>query len=238
MLLGILDLEKITVNDIMVPRNEIIGLDLELPVEDLVNTITNSEHTRLPVYSGDINNIVGVLHMRKVNRVMRQGTEGITKEAIKRFSREPYFMPENTPLSTQLLNFRKHKRRIGFIVDEYGDVEGMVTIDDVLEEIVGSYTTSQQGEDELIERVNDQLYVIDGSASIRDINKETAWDLPTEVAKTLNGLALEYLEELPEGSVSFLLGDSYRAEAITLGNNVIEKIRVQRLAPLAKAQGE
>lgn len=230
MLLGILDLEKITVNDIMIPRNEIIGLDLEAPVEELLQTIMNSDHTRLPVYSNDINNIVGTLHLRKINRVLHQGSDTITREAIKRFSREPYFIPENTALSVQLLNFRKHKRRVGFIVDEYGEVEGMVTIDDVLEEIVGNYTTSVHAEEQFIEKINDQEYLIDGGMSLRDINKETQWSLPTEGAKTLNGLALEYLEALPDGAVSFTVDNDYRCEAITLGDKVIEKIKVKKLS--------
>lgn len=226
MLLGILDLEKITVNDIMIPRNEVVGIDLESPIEELIKTITGSDYTRLPVYEGDINKIVGTLHLRKINRVLHGGENAVTKEAIKRFSREPYFIPENTALSVQLMQFRKHKRRVGFIVDEYGDVEGMVTIDDLLEEIVGSYTTSQAQEDSIIEQVSTDEYIIDGGVSLRDINKETKWSLPTDGAKTLNGLAIEQLEALPDGIVSFNINDEYRMEAIELGDKVIEKIRV------------
>ena len=236
MLLGILDLEKITVNDIMIPRNDIAGLNLEEPVDELVKTIVNSDFTRLPVYEGDINNIVGTLHLRKVNRVLHGSEETITKEAIKRFSREPYFIPENTALSVQLMNFRKQKRRIGFIVDEYGDVEGMVTIDDLLEEIVGSYTTSQTEHSSLIEKVSDSEFLIDGGVSLRDINKEAKWSLPTDGAKTLNGLAIEHLEALPDGLVSFMIGDQYRLEAVLLGDKMIEKIRVIRLENAALNQ--
>lgn len=229
MLLGILDLEKVTVNDIMIPRNEIIGIDLTDPMEKIVKVIMNSNHTRLPVYEGDINNIIGTLHLRKINRALHSGSESLTIEAIKRYSRSPYFIPENTALSTQLMNFQKQKRRVGFIVDEYGDIDGLVTIDDLLEEIVGSYTKSQDDEEEeTIKRITDNEYIIDGGASLRDINKETKWDLPLDGAKTLNGLAIEYLEALPDGVVSFKLNKKYRFEAIELGDKVIEKLRIKR----------
>ena len=231
MLLGILDLERVTVNDIMVPRNEIVGLNLEQPIKELVQIITASEHTRLPVYQGDINNVVGTLHLRKFNRILHAGGESITKAAIKRFSKEPYFVPENTPLSVQLLNFRKQKRRMGFIVDEYGDIEGMVTIDDLLEEIVGSYTMTQEDDDQTIARIRENEYLIDAGMSLREINKETQWELPTEGAKTLNGLAMEHLEALPDGLVCLMLADQYRLETLSLGDKVIEKMRVVRIPP-------
>ncbi len=238
MLLGILDLERVTVNDIMVPRSEIIGLNLEMPIEDLVQIITASDHTRLPVFQGDINNVIGTLHLRKFNRILHAGGESITKAAIKRFSKEPYFVPENTPLSVQLLNFRKHKRRLGFIVDEYGDIEGMVTIDDLLEEIVGSYTMTQEGENQTITRIRENEYLIDGGMALREINKETQWELPTEGAKTLNGLALEYMEMLPDGLVCLTLEGQYRIETLAMGNNFIEKMRVSRTAPSIKKESE
>ena len=231
MLLGILDLEKVSVNDIMIPRNEIVGLDLTAPVPELLKTILNSKHTRLPVYEGDINNIVGTLHLRKINRVLQSGSENISAEAIKRFSRKPYFIPENTVLSVQLMNFQKQKRRVGYIVDEYGEVLGLVTIDDVLEEIVGSYTTSEQAGGH-IQKISASEYLIDGTASIRDINKETKWDLPTEGAKTINGLALEFLEALPDGAVAFQIGNHYRLEAITMGDKFIDRIRVTKMKEL------
>ena len=235
MLLGILDLEKITVNDIMIPRNDIAGLDLESPIEDIVKTIMNSDFTRLPVYQGDINKIVGTLHLGRINPVLRGGEEGVTIGAIKRFSREPYFIPENTPLSVQLMSFRKYKRKLGFVVDEYGDVEGMLTIDDLLEEIVGSYTISRIERGSAIEKISEFEYLIDGSVSLRDINKEADWSLPTDGAKTLNGLAIEHLEALPDGIVSFVINDEYRIEVIALGDKVIKKIKVMQL-PKRQAQ--
>jgi len=238
MLLGILDLERVTVNDIMVPRSEIVGLNLEQPIKELVQIITASEHTRLPVYQGDINNVLGTLHLRKFNRILHAGGESITKAAIKRFSKEPYFVPENTPLSVQLLNFRKQKRRLGFIVDEYGDIEGMVTVDDLLEEIVGSYTMTQEDDDQTITKICENDYLIDGGMSLREINKDTQWELPTEGAKTLNGLVMEHLEALPDGLVCLMLEGQYRLETLSLGDKVIEKMRVTRIPVLPQKENE
>lgn len=237
MLLGILDLEKITVNDIMVPRNEIIGLDIDAPIDELHKVILKSEYTRLPIYQGDINKVVGVLHTRAVNRILKDGKEALSIESLKRFANQPYFIPENTKLSTQLLNFQKSKFRLGFVVDEYGDVEGLVTLDDLLEEIVGDYTTSEANEDALIESIGHNQYLIDGSALIRDINKETGWNLPVNGPKTINGLALEQLEALPEGAVSFTMG-SYRAEALKMGDKVIDKLRIWQPGLSAQQQTE
>jgi Mg2+/Co2+ transporter CorB len=225
MLLSILDLEKISVNDIMIPRNEIVGLDLDSPIEELQRIVLDSKYTRLPVYQGDINKVIGVLHTRSVNRILKDGQQALSVESIKRFSEQPYFAPENTKLSKQLLNFQKSKSRVGFVVDEYGDIEGLITLDDLLEEIVGDYTTSDADDDLLIESLGPNQYLIDGTALIRDINKETGWKLPVSGSRTLNGLALEQLEDLPEGAVSFNLGN-YRAEATKIGDKVINKLRI------------
>src|SRR5690606_35371897 len=169
--INILDLEKVTVNDIMVPRNEITGLDLEQDMDTLVDQIMDMEYTRVPIFCGDINNIEGILHMRRVNRLLRNGSSQLTKEAIKRFSREPYFVPESTPLHVQLVNFQKNKRRIGLVVDEYGEILGLVTLEDILEEIVGDFTTNDANADDEILAGKDGAYILGGGASIRDINK-------------------------------------------------------------------
>lgn len=225
MLLNILELEDVTVDDIMVPRNEIIGLDLEDDLEALAEQMVNSDYTRLPVFEGDINNVIGILHIRKVSRLLRGGAGELTKEAIKRFAGEPYFVPENTPLHTQLVNFRNRKRRSGLVVDEYGDVQGLVTLEDILEEIVGDFTTNQAEEQlqEVIEEKANQ-FLIDASATIRDINKATDWELPTDGPKTLNGLAMEALESIPDGNVSFNVGP-YRFETVSLDDKRIFKVR-------------
>lgn len=230
MLINILDLEKVTVNDIMVPRNEIVGLNLEEDIDKLLEKIVNTEYTRLPVFEGDINNIIGILHMRRVNRLLRSGPEYLTKEALKRFSREPYFIPESTPLHTQLLNFQHNKRRIGLVVDEYGEVEGLATLEDILEEIVGDFTTNLAEDVDEIVKNPDDSYTIDGGANIREINKITGWQLPTNGPKTLNGLALEQLEHIPDGNVCFTIS-IYRFETLSMLDKVIDKARVECLSP-------
>ena len=227
MLLGVLDLERVTVNHIMVPRNEIIGLNIDDELEQLIEQIINTEHTRLPVYSGDIDQIHGFLHMRRVNRLLRGGEELLTKEALKRFATDTYFIPAETPLNLQLINFQKNKRRIGLVVDEYGEVEGLATLDDILEEIVGEFTTKlMQGEDEITPQP-DGSFVIDGSVTILEINKATNWELPLNGPKTLNGLALEQLERFPDGNASFTL-DNYYFEILTLSEKMISTVKTWR----------
>jgi magnesium and cobalt exporter, CNNM family len=229
MLINILDLETVSVNDIMVPRNEIVGLDLDDGIESLLNIIISSGYTRLPIYRGDINHVEGFLHMKNVTRLLRSGGEGLTKEAIKRFAREPYFIPENTPLNKQLLNFRHVRRRIGFVVDEYGEIEGLVTMEDILEEIVGDFTTNKaEDEQEEIIELEHRTFEIDGSATIRDINKANNWELPTDGPKTISGLVLEHLENIPDGNVTFTIGQ-YRFETLKLSGKKVAKLKVKRL---------
>lgn len=230
MLINILDLEKVTVNDIMVPRHEIVGLDLEEATEALLDQIIDMEYTRVPVFTGDINQVEGILHMRKVNRLLRKGATSLTKEAIKRFSREPYFVPESTPLHVQLVNFQKNKRRIALVVDEYGEVLGLVTLEDILEEIVGDFTTTQADGTDEISHNKDGSYTINGTTTIRDINKVTEWELPTDGPKTLNGLALEVLQEIPEGNVCFCL-NNYRFETLSQSDKRVHDVKVWRHGP-------
>lgn len=225
MLLSILELEDVTVDDIMVPRNEIFGLNLDDDLKKLIDDMVSSPFTRLPVYQGDVNNVVGILHIRKVSRLLRAGADSLTKEAIKRFAFEPYFVPENTPLHTQLVNFRNVKRRCAMVVDEYGEVQGLVTLEDILEEIVGDFTTNEAEEAEDDVTIDkDGSFIIDCSATIRDINKATGWNLPTDGPKTLNGLALELLESIPEGNVGFEIGN-YRFETLSLDEKRLIKVR-------------
>lgn len=221
MLKGILDLENVTVEDIMIPRNEIDGLDLEDNIEKLMGKIVRSEYTRLPVYKGDVNNIIGVFHMRKANHLVR--AEQVTHNAIKRFSEEPYFIPESTTLTNQLLNFKNAHQRFAVAVDEYGEVQGLVTLEDILEEIVGDFTTNTADNEDEVTANSDGSYLIDGAATIREINKATNWKLPTGGPKTLNGLALEQLESIPDGNVSFQIGH-YRFETSKISGTMIEKL--------------
>ena len=226
MLKGILDLENVTVEDIMIPRNEILGLDIEEDVETLMEKMLKTEYTRLPLFDGDINNIIGIFHMRKANHLVR--LEQVTHNAIKRFSDEPYFIPESTTLTNQLLNFKKTRHRLAMVVDEYGEVMGLVTLEDILEEIVGDFTTNTADEIEEVVAQKNGSYLIDGAATIREINKATAWSMPTNGPKTLNGLALEQLESIPDGNVSFMV-NNYRCETIELNGKMIKKICVTSL---------
>lgn len=226
MLLGVLELNDVTVNDIMIPRNEVEGIDLDQDMEQILDQLAHTRHTRLPVYEGDINQICGVLHMRNLAQLIQQGK--LTKAAITAVVHEPYFVPESTPLHTQLLNFQKQSRRIGIVVDEYGDVEGVVTLEDILEEIVGEMSHDEAQINQDIHPQDDGSFIIDGQAYIREINKSLNWDLSTEGPKTLNGLILETLESLPEANVCMQL-EHYRMETLQISDNTIKTVRVVAL---------
>jgi len=223
MLLNVLDLEKVTVNDILVPRSEIIGLDIEDDVSEMLSVISTSQHTRLPVYSADIDNILGVLHMRSLGKFLT--SENISREDILREADEPYFIPESTPLHTQLFNFQNNRKRLAFVVDEYGVMKGIVTLEDILEEIVGEFTTDMANSSQDIHPQADGSFLIDGSATLRDINRALQWQLDTSNAKTLNGLLVEALESIPDSAVGIQLGEYY-AEIVQVKDNVIKTIRM------------
>ena len=223
MLTNILDLEKVTVDDIMIPRNEIIGIDVEEDIEDILDQLRTSQHTRLPVYKGDVNNIIGILHMRNVAKLL--SLEEISKAALLNETADPYFVPEITPLHTQLVNFQKQKLRSAFVVDEYGDVMGLVTLEDILEEIVGDFTTDVDDICQDITPQKDGTFIIDGTASIRETNKSLNWELPTEGPKTLNGLVTEHLEEIPDSGVCLAIGQ-YRIEILQTRDNVVKTVKV------------
>lgn len=229
MLRAILDLDNMTVEDIMIPRNEVSGLDLEENIDILMEQILSCEYTRQPVYSGDINNIVGIFHVRKANHLLR--AETITHKAIKRFADEAYFIPESTRLTTQLLNFKKMRSRFAIVVDEYGEVQGLVTLEDILEEIVGDFTTNEADRVEEIIAQSNGSYLIDGTATIRDINKTTNWDLPLNGPKTLNGLVLEQLESIPDGNVSFSV-NNFKFETVEINGTRVKKVAVTSLQPI------
>ena len=226
MLKGILDLESVTVEDIMIPRNEVRGLDLDDDIAVITSSISESEYSRQPIYQGDINNIVGVFHGRKAHLLLRE--EKITHETIKRFAEEAYFIPESTTLTTQLLNFKTTKKRFAVVVDEYGEVQGLVTLEDILEEIVGDFTTNTADSDDEVIYLSDNKYLIDGTATMREINKATGWDLSTDGPKTLNGLVQEEIESIPSGNVSFML-DGYRFETETIDGTMVKRVIVTRM---------
>ncbi|MBT8129372.1 MAG: HlyC/CorC family transporter [Gammaproteobacteria bacterium] len=223
MLLGILDLEHISVEDIMIPRNEITGIDLNDDWSDVVQQITNSHRTRVPVFKDNIDNTIGILHLRKVlNLVVR---DELTRETLESLIREPYFIPEGTSLTHQLLNFQKNRRRSGLVVDEYGSIDGLVTLEDILEEIVGQFTTDSSARNAGIHAQEDGSYLIDGSTHIREINRELSWELPTEGPKTLNGLILEHLEMIPAPGTSLLIAN-YPIEITRIDKNAVQTARI------------
>jgi len=223
MLLGILDLEKMTVNDIMIPRNEAIGIDLEYSLPSINSQLRTCHHTRLPVFQGDINNVTGIVHMRSIARLLSRGD--LTKENLISACKEPYFVPESTPLHTQLFNFQKQKRRIAIVVDEYGDVIGLVTLEDILEEIVGEFTSDMLLPSQDIHPQDDGRFVIEGGTAIRAINRQLKWKLPADGPKTLNGLITEQLESIPETSVCLTIG-TYRMEILQTKDNMVKSVRV------------
>ncbi|QGX38638.1 HlyC/CorC family transporter [Permianibacter aggregans] len=224
MLLSILDLEKVTVEDIMVPRNDIVGLDLNLPENELMPALLNCQHTRLLAWRDDINNVVGFLHARDTLPLLAD--EDFAIEQLQAILREPYFIPEGTTLTQQLLNFQRNRRRIGLVVDEYGEVQGLVTLEDILEEIVGEYTTdiaAQVNRD--VTPLDDGHFLVDGAANLRDLTRSTQWLLPTDGPKTLNGLILEYLETLPTGGTCIRL-HGYPMEILQVKDNMVKAVKV------------
>jgi len=222
MLLGILDLERVTVDDIMIPRNEVAGIDLDDDLESIIGQLRTTPHTRLPVFRNDINQIEGIVHMRQIARLLSH--DQLTKESLLEACNEPYFVPENTPLSTQLLNFQKQKRRIGIVVDEYGDVRGIVTLEDILEEIVGEFSNQDVLRSPDIHPQDDGTLVIDGAAYIREVNRALGWKLPCDGPKTLNGLITEALEHMPDSGICLQIGN-YRLEILQAADNRVKSVR-------------
>jgi Mg2+/Co2+ transporter CorB len=225
MLLGVFDLEKVTVDDIMVPRNEIVGIDIADEWDFIETLIINSQHTRLPVYEEDIDNMIGVLHIRKYLAHYFNHNKTFNKEDIRKVLTAPYYIPEGTPLNTQLLHFQQQKHRIGMVIDEYGDIQGLATIDDILEEIVGEFTTDPSDSIKEVHLQEDGSYLIDGSISVRELNRIFKWRLNTKGAKTLNGLILEYMETIPESGTSLML-DGHPLEIVLTTNSGVKTVRV------------
>ncbi|MEE4331709.1 MAG: HlyC/CorC family transporter [Wenzhouxiangella sp.] len=224
MLINILDLENGTVDDVMVPRHDIVGLDLDGNWEDIVATLTQTLYTRLPVWRGDLDQVVGILHIRTILTQMAEGR--LDEATLMQAVRSGYFIPEGTTLTQQLLEFQGRERRMGLVVDEYGDVQGLVTLDDILEEIVGEFTTEGTNRQKLIRRLDDGDCLIDGRATIRTVNRRLHWNLPTAGAKTLNGLILEQLESIPDGRTSLRI-DGQIFTIVDMVDNRIRKVRVK-----------
>jgi Mg2+/Co2+ transporter CorB len=224
MLVNILDLEQATVDDVMIPRQDIVGIDLDDDWNDILVQLTQTVYTRLPVFHESIDQVEGLLHIRTVIAKLAHGA--LTFEDLKRSVRSPYFIPEGTALTQQLLEFQARERRMGLVVDEYGDIQGMVTLDDILEEIVGEYTSEGRARSRHIRKLDDGSYLVDGTVTIRALNRKMGWELPEEEASTLNGLLLEELEVIPEGKASLRIGRQIMT-IIEIKDNVISKILVE-----------
>jgi Mg2+/Co2+ transporter CorB len=235
MLLAILDLEKITVEDVMVPRNRIEGVDLDADWEEVEARLTASRYTRMPAYRGSLDNVVGIIHARRILNLLREGK--LDPESLQEAILDPYFIPAGTSLTTQLLNFKEAKNRIGLVVDEYGDIRGLVTLDEILKEIVGDFTTRALGRVEELQAEADGSYLVRGAISLRDLNRRLGWNLATENTRTLNGLILEYLEDIPEPGTSLMI-HGYIVEILRTRGTTIEMARIRPAPNGEKRNGQ
>jgi Mg2+/Co2+ transporter CorB len=228
MLISILDLEKATVEDIMVPRNEIVGIDLEDEWDDIVQQIIRSSYTRVPVFRGSIDNVEGFLHLRNVLPLIHD--EDFQREDLEGVLREASFIPEGTPLNRQLLNFQRERRRMGLVVDEYGEIMGLVTLEDLLEEIVGEFTSDPSDLAQDVTPQEDGSYLVDGGTHIRVLNRVFGLHFRSDGPRTVNGLVLEHMEAIPETGTTLLI-DGYPVEIVQSKNNAVKTVRVKpRLA--------
>ena len=226
MLLNILDLEKATVEDIMIPRTEIIGINLEDDIDDIISQLETSDYSRLPVYSGDINNILGVIHLRFTTHFVNQKAP-LSHNDIEQYISKPYFVPDSTHLHKQLINFKEQRHTMAIVVNEYGELQGLITLSDLLEEIVGEFTNNiGKASAQEIKTLENDWFLIEGGTSIRDINRNLNWELPDYGPKTLNGLMMEYLENIPKGHISFTI-QRYTFETVKLSSTMIESAKVK-----------
>ncbi len=235
MLLSVLDLGEVTVDDIMIPRQEIDGIDVAENWEDVLEKLRQTPHTRLPVFDGELDNLIGMLHMKRIARELLR--DSLTRERLIEIaaSRPPCFVPERTPLAVQLQNFQRDRRRHAFVVNEYGDIEGLATLEDILEEIVGEFTSNPATvthKDVHTEKPG--VFIVNASATIRALNRALQWHLPTDGPKTVNGLLLERLETIPEPGTTVRVGD-YLFEVLQTADNAVRTVRVRTTEPAAAA---
>ena len=236
MLLSVLDLEKVSVDDIMVPRNEIVGININDDWKSIERQVSHSPHGRIVLFRDSLDDAVAMLRVREAWRMMTEKKE-FTKENLLRAADEIYYVPEGTPLNVQLVKFQRNKKKVGLVVDEYGDIKGLVTIEDILEEIVGDFTTSMSPS--LAEEVmpqSDGSVLIEGSANVREINKAFNWHLPQEEARTVNGMLLEELEEIPQAGTRVQIKD-YAIDILEVQDNRVKQVRVTPQHPLKASIG-
>jgi Mg2+/Co2+ transporter CorB len=233
----LLDLDSMKVDDIMIPRSEIAYIDIADDWDTIIDTLRSTPHTRLPVCENNLDNIIGIMHMKKVAHALAHSE--LTRERLLQLARERegYFVPEGTTLSVQLLNFQRDRRRIALVVDEYGDIRGLVTLEDILEEVVGDFTSAPGALHQDIHRDADGSFVINGAISIRVLNRTLGWDLPTDGPRTLNGLILEYLETIPQPGTGLKLGN-LSVEILQTAENSVKTARIRTIgAPLEQSKG-
>lgn len=223
MMLGVLDLESVTVEDIMIPRNEVQGIDLQDEWPQIIEQIQRSRHTWLPVFNDDIDHILGMLHLRTLIRDMSRNT--LDRDILVEQLHPTYFIPEVTPLNTQLMEFQRNHKRIGLVVDEYGDIQGLVTLEDLLEEIVGEFNQNTTSFQEQVVIEDEKSFLVQGTANLRDLNKSQHWKLPTHGAKTLNGLIIEKLEKFPKTGQKLTI-NNYELEIVHAKANTIRTVRI------------
>lgn len=221
----------------MVPRNEIAGLDVSDEWDDILDQLRDSRHTRIPVFAGSVDELVGILHMKKVARLLARGELDREQLVALARSREPYYVPEGTSLNTQLVNFQRQRRRVAFVVDEYGDVQGLVTLEDLLEEIVGEFTSDTASLHKDVHKEKAGTFIVNASASVRTLNRKMGWSLPTSGPRTLNGLIIEYLETIPDPGTSLRVKD-YSIDILQTGDNAVKTVRLKPIAGTTKSASE
>jgi Mg2+/Co2+ transporter CorB len=231
MLLSILDLEQVTVDDVMVPHNEIVGVDLNDDIHEIERVISSSQHTRLPVFRDSIDQVVGILHLRRLAHLAKQELDRVT---LQQLLVDPYFVPEGTPLSKQLVQFQRRRERVAMVVDEYGDIQGIVTLEDILEEIVGEFTTDPADDELDVINEGPDSFLVDASANIREVNRSQDWELPTDGPKTINGLIVEHLETIPRSGTSLDI-DGYPIEIVESDDNRVRTVRIGERRRLIEA---
>lgn len=230
MLLSILDLNKVTVTDVMVPQHEIVGIDLDLEWSQVQQVICSSTHDWLPIYRDNVNQVIGMLHLRELMHIVLSN-QAMNKDLILKLMREPYFVPEGTPLNTQLHNFQRHNKRTALVVDEYGEILGLLTLADILEEIVGEFASNVSNTTKIIQVQKDGSYLVDGSITLREFNRITEWNLPSQGQRTLNGLIVEYLESIPHAGTCVRI-NNYPIEIMQVQDNRVKVAHVfPRLLP-------
>lgn len=226
-LLNLFDLEKITVDDVMTAHTQVEVIDFDAPIDDILQRISNSHHTRLPAREGESEEIIGIIHVRKVINQLRsyQQDAEISKETLRDIISEPYFVPSGTPLYTQIQQFQENQERIALVVDEYGEFKGLVTLEDILEEVIGDFTTQSPSRVGSYRKETDGSWLVDGSSALRDLNKKLNLNFPLDGPRTLNGLILEHFEDIPEPSTSFRI-NNHTIEIMQTQDRIVKSVKI------------